>query len=297
LRVGEADGEYLGMETVTVGAAELWTDTTGAGDTPVVLCHGGPGLSDNLLPVASMIDDLAVVHRYDQRASGRSTGDGPFSVARFVEDLEGLRRHWEHPGWIVGGHSWGGWLALMYALRHPGRVSAIVAIGTPPPPSDAWNEAYRRARDSRMTLEELAFFQDIRLRRRTGAPLSEDEDRRWAHLNWRTEFADVEAAPDFDREPLFSFPANHDVNRALGADMDAFAATHDLLAELGSMKSPAMFIHGDEDLRPAPTTVVEALPDARLVRIADAGHLPWLERPTEVARALRAFVSSRGLAP
>jgi proline iminopeptidase len=294
LRLGEADDEYLGMETVTVGAAELWTDTTGAGDTSAVLCHGGPGLSDNLSPVASMIEDLAVVHRYDQRSGGRSTGDGPFTVARFVEDLEGLRRHWEHPAWIVGGHSWGGWLALMYALRHPGRVSAIVAIGMPPPPSDAWNEAYRRARDSRMSSEEVAFFQDIRLRRHARARVSDDEDRRWAHLNWRTEFADVEAAPDFDREPLFSFPANYDVNRALGADMDAFAATHDLLAELGSMKAPALFIHGDEDLRPAPTTVVAALPDARMVRIAGAGHLPWLERPTEVAEALRAFVSSSG---
>jgi pimeloyl-ACP methyl ester carboxylesterase len=61
-------------ETVAVDAAQLWTETTGDGSTAMVLCHGGPGLSDILGPLAAMIDDLAVVHRYDKRAGGRSTG-------------------------------------------------------------------------------------------------------------------------------------------------------------------------------------------------------------------------------
>src|SRR3954453_5584332 len=98
------------IETVAVDRAALWTATTGDASTGVVLCHGGPGLSDNLGNLAGMIYDLAVVHRYDQRAGGRSTGDPPFTVDRYVDDLEGLRAHWDHPSWIVGGHSWGGWL-------------------------------------------------------------------------------------------------------------------------------------------------------------------------------------------
>ena len=63
-------------EAVAVRGATLWTVTTGQGSDAVVLCHGGPGLSDNLEPVASMI-----------------------------EDLEALRAHWHHDSWIVGGHS------------------------------------------------------------------------------------------------------------------------------------------------------------------------------------------------
>jgi hypothetical protein len=34
---------------------------------------GVPGLNDNLAPVASMVEDRAAVHRFDQRGSGRST--------------------------------------------------------------------------------------------------------------------------------------------------------------------------------------------------------------------------------
>jgi proline iminopeptidase len=201
------------MELVTLGDAVLWTDTTGRGSTAVVLCHGGPGLSDNLSPVASMIDDMAVVHRYDQRGGGRSTGEGPFTVAGFVEDLESLRDHWQHESWVIGGHSWGGWLSLMYALRHPDRVSAIIGIGVPPPPSDGWRPSYMRTRDSRLTSDEVGFFEEIRRRRHAGESISEDDERHWAHLNWRTDFADSETVPDFSREPLFLFPANYGSTR------------------------------------------------------------------------------------
>lgn len=68
-------------EQIDVPGASLWTASQGAG-VPLVLCHGGPGLSDNLEAVAEMVDDLALVHRYDQRGSGRSRSDGPFDVAR-----------------------------------------------------------------------------------------------------------------------------------------------------------------------------------------------------------------------
>ena len=283
--MGDAAVELVALET-----AQIWTDTTGNGDTAVVLCHGGPGLSDNLAPVASMIEDIAVVHRYDQRGGGRSTGDGQFTVSQFVEDLESLRVHWGHASWIVGGHSWGGWLSLMYALEHPARVSAIITIGMPPPPSEGWKASYQHARDSRLTTDEREFFEDIRRRRRTGAPIAEDEEQRWVRLNWRTDFADSSAVPDFSREPLFGFPANYEVNRALVADMETFAATHDLLAELTSIEVAALIVHGNGDPRPAPISAAGALPNARLVRIAGAGHLPWLEQPTEVAQTLRGFV-------
>ena len=275
---------------MVVNGAGLSTETSRKGDAVVVLCHGGPGLSDNLSPVASMIDDVAVVHRYDQRAGGRSTGEGPFTVAQFVEDLEELRVHWGHESWIVGGHSWGGWLALLYALRYPARVSGIIAIGMPPPPSDGWRESYVRIRDSRMTEDERDFFYEIRRRRKAGEPVSDEDERAWARLQWRTDFADPETAPDFDREPLFDYPANLEVNKAVNADMDVFATTHDLLAELKSIEAPALFVHGEGDPRPAPHSIVAAIADAQLRLIAGAGHLPWLERPLEVAEILGEFL-------
>lgn len=277
---------------VGVGRARLWTATSGSGTLPVVLCHGGLGLCDNLGPVAVMLEDVAIVHRYDQRGGGRSSLDPPFTVARFLEDLEMLRRNWGHETWVVGGHSWGGWLSLLYALQHPDRASAILVIDTPPPPNADWRFSYRAEQEARLDADERAFLADVARRREVGETVPPDDERRSVHLLWRTEFADPDAAPDFDREPLFRFPANPEVSRALAGDMDRLARERDLLSDLRSISVPALFLHGEADLRPPPRDVIEAIPDARLVTIHNAGHLPWLERHDEVRGTLRTFLLS-----
>jgi hypothetical protein len=50
----------------------VWTHGQPTDRLPVLLLHGGPGLPDYLSPVATMIEDLTVVHRYDQRGTGGS---------------------------------------------------------------------------------------------------------------------------------------------------------------------------------------------------------------------------------
>lgn len=89
---------------VTVNGLSFWTATQGAGP-PVVLCHGGPGIYDYLEPVAAMIDDLATVHRYDQRGCGRSEDGSAHDLATFGDDLDAIRRHWGYESWTVIGHS------------------------------------------------------------------------------------------------------------------------------------------------------------------------------------------------
>jgi proline iminopeptidase len=81
------------QQIVPVSGARLWTVQQGTGPG-LVLCHGGPGLRDYLSPVAAMLSDLCTVHRYDQRACGRSDGGGAHTVERNIADLEGLREHW-----------------------------------------------------------------------------------------------------------------------------------------------------------------------------------------------------------
>ena len=55
-----------------------------------------------------MVEDLAEVICWDQRGGGRSDRSGPYSIARFVADLERLRHAHGLERWVVGGHSWGG---------------------------------------------------------------------------------------------------------------------------------------------------------------------------------------------
>lgn len=141
------------------GATRLWTMTGGQG-IPAVFNHGGPGGYDELGPPATLIDDVTLVHRYDQRGGGRSPSAGPFSIQRFVADLERLRRYWRHERWIVVGHSWGAHLALFYALEHPARVAGLIFISGPPI-TWGWGSSRREQRLPRLTAEERLGLADL----------------------------------------------------------------------------------------------------------------------------------------
>ncbi|PZR92219.1 MAG: alpha/beta hydrolase, partial [Candidatus Nephthysia bennettiae] len=105
----------------------LWTASSGMGPD-LALAHGGPGLWDYLEPLAIELEPCATVHRWDQRGCGRSEDRGPYTVDRFVADMDAVRAASAADRWIVGGHSWGAVLALVYALRHPDRALGVLYI-------------------------------------------------------------------------------------------------------------------------------------------------------------------------
>ena len=95
-----------------------------AGDgVPVLLLHGGPGLSYEYLD--SLADELGEGFRvaaFQQRGLEPSTVDGPFTMSQAIDDviavIDGL-------GWrqaLLVGHSWGGHLVLRMAAAHPERL-------------------------------------------------------------------------------------------------------------------------------------------------------------------------------
>jgi proline iminopeptidase len=59
---------------------------------------------------------------------GRSQRRGPYTLARFIADLDTVRDRLGGPAVNLLGHSWGATLALLYTLRHPDRVSRLVYV-------------------------------------------------------------------------------------------------------------------------------------------------------------------------
>ena len=112
---------------VVSDGVRIWTIRTGQG-FPVMLCNGGPGCCDYLEPVARMLDDVATVIRFEQRGCGRSEHVPPYNLETCLVDLENIRKDYNVERWIIGGHSWGADLALMYALEHTSRVAGLICI-------------------------------------------------------------------------------------------------------------------------------------------------------------------------
>ncbi|WP_157467799.1 alpha/beta fold hydrolase [Frankia sp. QA3] len=280
--------EEPASEAVAVPGGSLWTLSRGAG-LPLVLAHGGPGLSNNLEPVAGMVDDLARVHLYDQRGCGRSRANGPFDIATLVADLEALRTHWRHERWVVGGHSWGAALALFYALAHPDRTLGVIYLaGTAI--RWGWKDGVQRERLSRLTAAER---QELRA---LGARLESNGDERdrarFLRLMWSTDFASRAAAAVLDSQPLYSFPRADAVARAVQNDWKA-RLDEGIEDDLRRLTAPVLVVHGRRD--PDPTgarEVADLAPCGQWAPLDNAGHSAWLEQPAAMRQVLRAFLGS-----
>jgi proline iminopeptidase len=256
---------------------------------PLVLLHGGPGLWDCFDGLAPLIDDIAEVHRYDQRGCGRSDDGPPYDLESFVADLDALRAHWEHERWIVAGHSWGATLALAYAVQHPDRVSALVLMGSTGVIDD-WHEEYHANADARLTPEQV-------VRREALSDLIEagetsiEVDHEFCTLSWAPDFANRDRASDLARSFLRPWRPNYGLNAALSAGAGSMLE-NGFEPQVAALQMPALVLHGACDPR-APRLAERlacTLPKAQLVIADGAGHLPWIEQPNIVRDALRDFL-------
>ncbi len=115
---------------VTVDGTRLHFVIKGEG-RPVVLIHGNPGSAQDWTRVFGPLAALHRVIAFDRPGHGRSERpkhiDATVEVqARLLHDaLKQL--HVERP--IVVGHSWGGALALVYAINYPQEVAGVVLVG------------------------------------------------------------------------------------------------------------------------------------------------------------------------
>jgi proline iminopeptidase/L-proline amide hydrolase len=96
---------------------------------PVVMIHGGPGGTHAaFLNGLALADDRAVI-LYDQLDSGRSNHPNDpanWTVKRFTDEVDAVRRALSVPRWHVLGHSWGGTVALEYGARRPAELAGLV---------------------------------------------------------------------------------------------------------------------------------------------------------------------------
>ncbi len=94
-----------------------------------VFLHGGPGSGCRVEHLSLFPSGQCRVILPDQRGSGRCEPHGLLdenTTEALLEDLETIRRHFAIERWLVVGGSWGSLLALVYAQKHPERVSGLV---------------------------------------------------------------------------------------------------------------------------------------------------------------------------
>jgi proline iminopeptidase len=269
--------------TRAVRGVELFERRAGSGP-PVVVLHGGPGADHGyLLPGFDLLANDRTLIYYDQRGGGRSpvARDVPVGWQEQVADLEALRQLWQLDRLTMAGYSWGGLLAMLYAVHHPERVERLALVS----PAPSWREARERfeAEFARRNLapalqEERKALRESGLRERD----PEAYQKRIFELSVVPYFADPSRAAD-----LTPFRVVGRTQQEVWHSLDGY----DLRPALRALSLPALVLHGLND--PIPIDSARATADAlgaEFHPIADCGHVPYVEQPEQFRALLDAFL-------
>jgi proline iminopeptidase len=275
----------------TINGTSLFVKRIGRGE-PIVIVHGGPMLDHGYLVsgLAALADDYELVF-YDQRLQGRSAGTVEPSSVRlqtFVDDLEALRTSLGYERIHVLAHSWGALVAMHYAVEHGEHLRSLILLDPTAPSSELSREEERS--HARLTDEDRAAMAAIRATPEFQARRP-DAIARMLRATFAPQFHDREALARLELYVPEDYVARSQQLAGLGSDLASF----DLLEELRAVRAPVLVVYGADE----PGAEVsgprwrEALPQARLLVVPEAGHFPFLEQPEALQRELRAFLSAK----
>jgi proline iminopeptidase len=119
------------MVPVVGGKYKVWTKKIGSGPVKVLLLHGGPGFPhDYLEAMESFLPEAGIeMYYYDQLGVGNSDiPDDPalWTLPRYLSEVEEVRRGLGLDHFVLLGHSWGGILAIEYALNYQQHLRGLV---------------------------------------------------------------------------------------------------------------------------------------------------------------------------
>lgn len=232
----------------------------------MTLLHGGPGAPGHMAPVARRLqDEFRVMELFERRS-----GPVPLSVALHVHDVEAAVAD------VVGdercaviGFSSGVVTALSFAACNPGRVGAVVVIGSCTFSIAAREELKRRLtrRMDRAALERLGELER----------LTDPEVRIAEQARLVTPFylVDPIGAP----EEVWLDGRGH---METWRDMLRLQEEGLHPEEFQTIRAPVLMLHGSEDPHPGELirdSLAAVIPQIEYVELERCGHYPWLERP------------------
>jgi proline iminopeptidase len=273
------------------GAGPLRFEVVGTGPDTVIIPLG-TWLRDSL----AALGEGHVVVFYDPRHRGASVELRDSTAATFdgdVADLEAIRTGLRLTRVAVLGYDYYAAVVAAWAAAHPDHVSRVVLL-SPIEPADSLARAFdppaRRARIDTVAARALV---KARAAGRDTSDLAGYCEQFWA-VNAPLFLSDTALAGSW-RAPWCTHP-NESPGRVAAATapvLDSLGPDVDFAARATGLRVPVLVIHGREDLVASPEGAHEwarRLPDARLLRLRDTGHLPFVEAAATLRRAVDFFL-------
>ena len=271
---------------VTINGCRLNVELSGPEDGPVLIAHHGGGGIGSLEEPQTAFGPFADRFRllvFDARGCGRSEGIPPYSHEQWAADVDGLREWIGAARIVVAGGSYGGFIALEYAVRYPDRVAAVVLRDTSADGSNL-ELAFENARNQ----DRVEIPWDDFTRYWTGK-IRDDEDlkARWAEM---IPLYDKDYDPEKSARAVEAGFYRHEAhNWCFVHNWPAY----DLKDRLPSVTAPTLVTVGRHDwVTPVSSseTIARLMPNAELVVFENSGHSPQQEEAELWRATVREFL-------
>ena len=273
---------------VVINDNELNLEVLGDANAPVLIAHhGGGGIGSLAEPKATfgpLADHFKVVV-FDARGCGLSEGKPPFSHAQWAADVNAIREWLEVDQIIIAGGSYGGFIAMEYAIAYPEHTRAMILRDTSADKSNL-ERAYENARTQTRIVIDWDNFN-----RYWQGRITDDQDlkERWAEIIPLYDFEyDAEESNERVEAGIYRHEAH---NWCFLYNMP----NYDLRAQLPTVTCPTLVTVGRTDwVTPVASanTIASLLPNSKLVVFEKSGHSPQIEEFDHFQRVMRDFLAN-----
>lgn len=274
-----------------INGTQLYYKTIGQG-APILVIHGGPGLNHNYLyaNLKPLSKNYQLIF-YDQRACGQSStkvDTASITLDNFIEDIEGLRKAFGLKKLILMAHSWGGILAMKYAIKYPDKVKALILVDATAA-SSKLNAQANQILAGRFTVEDS--IERANIIKTHGFQKREPEAiEKLMKIGFKHEFYDTTFIDSLHLSLNKNFAETNRLLQYLAKDLTSY----DLHPELQKIKSPTLLIYGDDDplLELAGKNIHQSIVGSELEIIAHSGHFPFIEKPDAFNDLVNSFIEN-----
>ncbi len=265
------------------------------GKLPLLCLHGGPGAShDYLEPLEAMAGTGRRVIFYDQLGGGNS--DHPhdpamWTVDLFLDELRTVRQALGLDRLHLLGQSWGGMLAMEYALTQPDGLASLIVADSPASMRQWVDEANRLRADLPEPVRETLLAHEAA--GTTDDPAYQDA----MMVFYRRHVCRLDPWPACVTrafEKMARFPEVYNTMNG-PSEFHVIGTLKDwsIVDRLGEIRVPTLLLSGrhDEATPAIVETIQTRIPGAEWVIFEESAHMPHVEEPKRYLHALAAFLS------
>ena len=272
---------------VEINGVQLNVEVSGPEGAPVLIAHhGGGGIGSLAEPKATFgpLADRFRVVVFDARGCGRSEGKPPYSHEQWAADVEGLREWIGAEQIVIAGGSYGGFIAMEYAVRHPERVLAMILRDTSPDGSNL-ELAFENARN-----QDRVEINWDNFNRYWSGNVRDDDDLKalWAEL---IPLYDYEYDPEKAAKRVEAGIYRHEAHNWC---FQHNKPNYDVKPQLPGLTFPTLVTVGRRDwVTPVSSaeTIASLIPNSKLVIFEKSGHSPQIEEFDLFQKVMRDFLA------